>query len=308
MAAHIDLLPTICELAGAPVPTDRVIDGKSILPLMTKGGGESPHEYLFHIWDRTRPSLSSNWSISGKRYKLARRQLFDLEKDPGETTDIAAKHPEIAAALHEKFVQWFADVTKGQTFEPAPIEVGREDENPVEIQASWAPHRGNARDLELAGRRPVGWRRGNRRREEEWDGELHFCRIRVGYDRRMEAPRRLRLMGLGRHAGRTVRGHLDLRLPAGECGRAIPHLGRGRQPGTDGAAHAGPQHFPEAECRVVEPAQGRSHAAIRSGVSAAWRNDDAEPDLAKENRSLRIRPPRHAMAIRFVPGVVTLTS
>ena len=49
---------------------------------------------------------------------------------PGETTNVAA--------MHEKFTRWLADVTKGQKFEPVPIEVGREDGNPVEIQASWA--------------------------------------------------------------------------------------------------------------------------------------------------------------------------
>ncbi len=138
MAAHIDLLPTFCELTGASLPAGRAIDGKSILPLMKNGGGESPHEYLYHIWDRLRPSMKSNWSINARRYKLAGKLLFDLEKDPGETTDIAAKHPEIVEDLRSRFEHWLADVTKGKTFEPVPIEAGRAEENPVEIQASWA--------------------------------------------------------------------------------------------------------------------------------------------------------------------------
>jgi uncharacterized sulfatase len=41
----IDVFPTVCGVAGAAAPNDRVIDGKDILPLMT-GDGRSPHEAL----------------------------------------------------------------------------------------------------------------------------------------------------------------------------------------------------------------------------------------------------------------------
>ena len=44
----MDLLPTMAGLMGATVPTDRLIDGKDILPLL-KGTSEAPpHEFLFH--------------------------------------------------------------------------------------------------------------------------------------------------------------------------------------------------------------------------------------------------------------------
>ncbi|MDP3000502.1 MAG: sulfatase-like hydrolase/transferase [Bryobacterales bacterium] len=43
----IDLFPTVCDASGAPVPSDRVIDGKNILPLMRSADARSPHEALF---------------------------------------------------------------------------------------------------------------------------------------------------------------------------------------------------------------------------------------------------------------------
>ncbi|MBS1835951.1 MAG: sulfatase [Acidobacteria bacterium] len=49
IAGVIDVLPTICGLAGVKVPADRVIDGKDIWPLMTNTDVKSPHEALFSM-------------------------------------------------------------------------------------------------------------------------------------------------------------------------------------------------------------------------------------------------------------------
>ncbi|HSW45253.1 MAG TPA: sulfatase-like hydrolase/transferase [Phycisphaerae bacterium] len=136
-AQHIDLFPTLCEIIGAPLPTDRVIDGRSILPLLKTGRGDSPHDYLFHQWCRVRPSPDKSWAVHHGRYKLVNGELFDLQADPGEKNNIAADHPDIVKQLREAFLAWFADVTKGRTYERVPIEVGRPDENPVEIDVTW---------------------------------------------------------------------------------------------------------------------------------------------------------------------------
>ncbi|MEK7407866.1 MAG: arylsulfatase [Acidobacteriota bacterium] len=156
MAQHIDVLPTLCELIGAPLPAGRRIDGKSILPLIRGGGGESPHEYLFHQWNRVRPLMDParddaaappderkafrpNWAVHSRRgYKLiSTGELFDLEKDPGESRNIAAEQPAIARELRAQFEKFFDDVTAGRDYRRVPIEVGRDDENPVEIDLTW---------------------------------------------------------------------------------------------------------------------------------------------------------------------------
>ena len=138
MAQHVDLFPTLCELLDVPLPDDRIIDGKSLLTLLKEGKGDSPHEYLFHQWNRTAPSPDKSWAARDTRYKLANGELFDLQEDPGEETDIAAQHPEIVKRLRGKFMDWFADVTAGRKYEHVPIEVGRGDENPVENDIEWA--------------------------------------------------------------------------------------------------------------------------------------------------------------------------
>jgi len=152
MATQMDLLPTLCELLEMPLPDDRKLDGRSILHLMRDGKGESPHEYVYHTWDRYTPNPHNRWSLSDKRYKLVgvrtgdqrepAGQLFDLQNDPGERKNIANEHPEIVKRLRSEFLRWFAEVTHGQTYRPAAIPVGRKEEPVVEIQPSWATWKG----------------------------------------------------------------------------------------------------------------------------------------------------------------------
>lgn len=151
MVAQIDLFPTFCELAGVEIPEQVKLDGKSILPLMKAGGGESPHEYLYHTWDRYTPNPWHRWSIHGRRFKLVGHdpqgkkqkqepagRLYDLSADPGETKDVSGKYPEVASRLRNEFLRWFDDVTEGQEYQPAAIPVGDPQEREVELQPSWA--------------------------------------------------------------------------------------------------------------------------------------------------------------------------
>jgi len=153
-ASHVDLLPTFCELAGTPLPQDRLIDGKSLLPLLKKGEGKSHQEYVYHTWDRYFPNPDRRWSVSDQRWKLVGLfgaesdpspsgwKLFDLEEDPGETKNLSSHEPEQVKRLRAEFVRWFNEVTDGVEYRPIPIPVGNPAENPVGIQPSWAKWEG----------------------------------------------------------------------------------------------------------------------------------------------------------------------
>lgn len=152
--SHVDMLPTFCELAGVPLPKDRKIDGKSLVPLLESGKGESHQEYVYHTWDRYFPNPDKRWSVSDQRWKLvglfgsktepsaSKWKLFDLEKDPGEKKNLLHDEPKQVERLRKEFVRWFNDVTDGVDYHPAPIPVGNPEENPVEIQPSWAKWEG----------------------------------------------------------------------------------------------------------------------------------------------------------------------
>jgi arylsulfatase A-like enzyme len=90
VVASMDFFATCAEISGAELPTDRVIDGKSLIPLLeAKEGAKSPHDALFY---RTEAVRSGKW-------KLIKGQLYDLEADIGEATNVAEKHPDVVTRL-----------------------------------------------------------------------------------------------------------------------------------------------------------------------------------------------------------------
>jgi arylsulfatase A len=121
-AMTIDLLPTVARLAGADLPADRAIDGRDIWPLLSgQAGACSPHEALYFYWECELQAIrGGRWKLhfpheyhslarapgsGGRPGPYARRRidlaLFDLENDPGETTDVAARHPDIVHRLEQ---------------------------------------------------------------------------------------------------------------------------------------------------------------------------------------------------------------
>lgn len=113
-AMNIDLFPTLVNLAGGTLPTDRVIDGKDIMPML-RDGENSPHEILYLFdGDRITAVRAGQWKlVVESRYRAAipsfdnpasyyapNGLLFDLEKDPSETYSYTRERPEVAARLH----------------------------------------------------------------------------------------------------------------------------------------------------------------------------------------------------------------
>lgn len=121
LASTIDIFPTIAEASGAAISMDRTIDGQSLLPWLSgKRGSKSPREHLFYYWDRQLQAIRSGpWKLhfphdyvkpvppgnGGKPGNIQRPKiemaLYNLEKDPGETRNVAGKNPEIVIRLQE---------------------------------------------------------------------------------------------------------------------------------------------------------------------------------------------------------------
>jgi arylsulfatase A len=129
-AITMDLFATIGAIAGAELPKDRTIDGKDIRPLLFgEAGARSPHEALFFYWGRDlhairagkwklhfphdypQPSPAGGKAKPGKYRQLKiGLELFDLEVDPSETTNVAAEHPDIVARIESLAEQARADL------------------------------------------------------------------------------------------------------------------------------------------------------------------------------------------------------
>ena len=109
VAAIIDLLPTLAGLAGTSPPTDRVIDGKDIWPLMSgQPGAKSLHEAFYYYAGnppdqapRLRAIRSGRWKLhlESEDDSFRGHALYDLVADIGESEDAMADNPDVVERL-----------------------------------------------------------------------------------------------------------------------------------------------------------------------------------------------------------------
>lgn len=93
----MDLFPTFARLAGAEIPSDRVIDGKDIWRVLT-GKSKSPHQaFFYHAENKLQAVRSGKWKLHVKDGTPT--ALYDLEKDIGETRDALKEYPTVVKRL-----------------------------------------------------------------------------------------------------------------------------------------------------------------------------------------------------------------
>ena len=146
LAAHIDIMPTILEVCGAPRPASVRLDGLSLLPLLRNPAAKWPDRTLFLQWDSGQePRRGHAFTVLTEKWKLVqscgmdlpsqqhirdrytelcalqgrgrrtiegapRHELYDLASDPGETRDLAAAHPDIVERMKRRYNAWFDEV------------------------------------------------------------------------------------------------------------------------------------------------------------------------------------------------------
>jgi arylsulfatase A len=103
-ASSIDLLPTICEVTGATVPTDRIIDGKSMVPLFE--GSEDRYgvrdTFLYYFKDEIEAIRYRDWKLFVRRKGEPVSELYDLSTDIGEANNVYDSEPAVVAELEGK--------------------------------------------------------------------------------------------------------------------------------------------------------------------------------------------------------------
>lgn len=133
LGAHIDILPTFAALAGAALPPGQV-EGRSLLPLIEgKADGWEDRHIFAHVcrWpvgEEPDQFKNVNFTIRSQRYRYvgpvsapagkAKKgkggasggpALYDMETDPGQTTNILPDHPEIAERMLAAYDQYWRE-------------------------------------------------------------------------------------------------------------------------------------------------------------------------------------------------------
>ncbi|MCA1760529.1 MAG: N-acetylgalactosamine-6-sulfatase, partial [Bacteroidales bacterium] len=108
LSAHIDVLPTLCELVGTEPEGN--IDGISFLPTLLGEENSKKHEFLY--WEF--PASGGQQAVRMGKWKGLRKnifkddlhiQLYNLEEDIQEQNDVSAQHPEIVQKIETIFTQ-----------------------------------------------------------------------------------------------------------------------------------------------------------------------------------------------------------
>ncbi|MFO7691449.1 MAG: sulfatase-like hydrolase/transferase [Vicinamibacterales bacterium] len=117
----VDLAPTLLELAGAAVPAG--LSGKSLVPLMTGAALELGLEgYAEAMYPLHHFGWSDLRALRAGRYKLIdapRPELFDIESDPGETTNIYDERRTVGDGMVARLREMEAAFEKAPTAAPA---------------------------------------------------------------------------------------------------------------------------------------------------------------------------------------------
>lgn len=94
ISGFLDVVPTVADLLEQPVPEEA--EGISFLPTL-KGGEQPKHDAIyieFHkgSWLFSRAVRMGKWKLFKAKNET---ELFDLSKDPYETTNVAKEYPEV---------------------------------------------------------------------------------------------------------------------------------------------------------------------------------------------------------------------
>lgn len=146
LAAHLDFMPTILEACGVSQPSGVKLDGFSLLPLLRQPSAAWPDRTLFLQWDSGQePRYGQAFTVLTEKWKLVqpcgmdlpqqkhirdrytelcalqgrgqrsiegppRYELYDIAGDPGETKDLAPKHPDVVERMKRQYDAWFSEV------------------------------------------------------------------------------------------------------------------------------------------------------------------------------------------------------
>lgn len=113
VVTSVDYFPTICEATGVPLPTDRDIDGVSLLAHLKSGGrtGLNRQAIYWHFphYRGDVPPYSiiraGEWKLI-KRYEGKTFELFNLKDDLSETNELSDKMPEKVRELDAELTAW----------------------------------------------------------------------------------------------------------------------------------------------------------------------------------------------------------
>ena len=139
-----DFYPTLLKLADVSVRHQPPLDGIDVMPILSGEEKERTGPIAFQSLNKRadKPSLEGEtmqYALVGNRFKLVSFddaqtwQLYDLEADIGESTDLADANPDTVSSMREHLDSWLASCARsarGADYEPADTSPREDQEEP----------------------------------------------------------------------------------------------------------------------------------------------------------------------------------
>ena len=128
LTAHVDVFPTLAEIGGVKLTTAarHQMEGRSLVPLLKNPrAGWTDRTLVTHVgrWEHGEAARSAyrNASIRNKDFQLVsvippkedatnpRWELYDLQHDAGQRTNVLLRFPRVARALETSYEQWWRE-------------------------------------------------------------------------------------------------------------------------------------------------------------------------------------------------------
>ncbi|MDH4202829.1 MAG: arylsulfatase [Phycisphaerae bacterium] len=127
LTRHVDLFPTLAEMAAAPVPEALDLDGRSLLPLIENPDVEWPERYTFFHkgrWGKEGMSARKGrsdhvpenskytaFAVRNEKWRLvSNKELYDIDNDPCEKSNLFKAHPEVVQNMVKAYDAWWDEV------------------------------------------------------------------------------------------------------------------------------------------------------------------------------------------------------
>jgi len=140
----VDVMPTLLALAGAKGSPDHPFDGKDIWKTLAEGA-PSPNEDVLIDVEAFRGAIrKGDWKLVKIALLPGKMELFNLARDPGETTNVAEQNPEVAHDLETRLLAYAKQQKPSEWIKAQPAFVGEQGKTvfdpDFDIDDSGLPH------------------------------------------------------------------------------------------------------------------------------------------------------------------------
>lgn len=115
----VDMLPTLAKLAQAPTAKCKPLDGINVWPAISEGKSSGRQEVLYNVEPFRGAIRQGKWKLVWKNMLPSSVELFDLDADPNETTNLAAENPDEVKTLQARLEKLASESAKPLFLETA---------------------------------------------------------------------------------------------------------------------------------------------------------------------------------------------